>query len=163
MSATGCHFCLGCGDATEVPLSQHTPVREPSPTPPLELADVLRIDAEVRLEGDARIDPRRYVDEAAPGPDGAVERRELVVVVRDDLAEVLPDDVGVLLHRGVRVAEDDALRGQVLADLVVDRATVVLGADAAEVLALRLRDPELLERVLDVGGQVLPLALRLPL
>jgi hypothetical protein len=129
----------------------------------LELSDVPCVDAEVRLERDPRVDPRRDVDEATARPDRAVEGCELVVVVGDDLPEVLADDLGVLFDRRVGVAEDDALRGEVLADLVVDGAAVVLRAHAAEVLAFRLRNAELFEGVLDVGRQVLPLSLRLSL
>src|SRR5208282_6319208 len=130
---------------------------------PLELADVPRVDAEVRLERDASVDPGRHVDEAPARPDGAVESRKLVVVVRHDLPEVLPENVRVLLQSGVRVAEDDALGREVLADLVVDRPAVVLSTHPSEELALRLGDPELIEGVLDVRGEVLPAPLGLPL
>ena len=57
---------------------------------------------------------------------------------------------------GVHVEEDDALRLEVGLELVVDDLGLVLGADTGEVLLLRLGDPELVPRVLDVGGQVLP-------
>ena len=58
----------------------------------LELAHVLRVDAEVGLE--RHLDPhaRRHVDERAARPDGGVQRRELVVVLRDDRPDVLLDD-----------------------------------------------------------------------
>jgi hypothetical protein len=62
----------------------------------------------------------------------------------------------VLPERRVGVEEDDALGGQVLLELVVDDLRLVLRSDAGKVLLLRLRDAELVPRVLDVGGQVLP-------
>ena len=56
----------------------------------------------------------------------------------------------------VHVEEDHALLLEVLLELVVDDLGLVLRADAGEVLLLRLRDPELVPGVLDVGRQVLP-------
>ena len=86
-----------------------------------------------------------------------VERGELVVVGRDDLAEVLLDELGVLPQRGVHVAEDDALALEVLAVAVEDDLGLVLGGDAGEVLALGLGDAQLLVGVLDRVGQLVPL------
>jgi hypothetical protein len=123
----------------------------------LELAHVLRVDAEVGLERQVDVDARRHVDERAARPDGRVERRELVVVLRDDRAHVLADDVLVLAERRVHVEEEHATAGELLLELVVDDLGFVLGTDAGEVLLLRLRDSELVPRVLDVRGQVLPL------
>src|SRR5207244_6174099 len=45
---------------------------------------------------------------------------------------------------------------ELLADRVVDDLGVVLGADAGEELALRLRDAKALERRLDLRGDVVP-------
>ena len=101
--------------------------------------------------------PGRHVDERATRPDRRVERRELVVVRRDDRAHVLLDDVLVLTERRVHVEEDDALALEILLQLVVDDLGLVLGADAGEVLLLRLRDAELVPGVEDLGRQVLPL------
>ena len=122
----------------------------------LELAHVLRVDAEVGLE--RHLDPhsRRHVDERPARPDRGVERRELVVVLRDDRAHVLLDDVLVLAERGIHVEEDHALRLEIGLELVVHDLGLVLRADAGEVLLLRLRDPELVPRVEDLGRQVLP-------
>ncbi len=122
----------------------------------LELAHVLRVDAEVGLQRHLDLDARRDVDERAARPDRGVERGQLVVVGRDDRGEVLADDVLVLTERGVHVHEDHALGGELLVDLVVDGLRLVLGADAGEELALGLGDPELVERVLDVLGNVVP-------
>ena len=73
-------------------------------------------------------------------PHRRVEGGELVVVGRDDRPEVLADDVGVLAHRGVHVAEEDALGLEVLAVAVEDDLGLVLGGDAGQVLALGLGD-----------------------
>jgi hypothetical protein len=62
----------------------------------------------------------------------------------------------VLAEAAVHVEEEHALLLEVLLKLVVDDLGLVLGADAGEVLLLRLRNPELVPRVLDVGRQVLP-------
>ena len=118
----------------------------------LELAHVLRVDAEVGLERHLDPNARRDVDERAARPDGGVQRRELVVVLRDDRAHVLLDDVLVLAQARVHVEEEHALRLEVGLELVVHDLGLVLRADAGEVLLLRLRDPELVPGVLDVGA-----------
>ena len=123
---------------------------------PLELAHVLGVDAEVRLQRHLDVHARRHVDEGASRPDGRVERRELVVVLRDDRAEVLLEEILVLAQRRVGVEEDHALLLEILLELVVDDLRLVLRADAGEVLLLGLRDAELVPRVEDVGGQILP-------
>src|SRR5215218_6313726 len=110
---------------------------------PLELAHVLGVDPEVGLQGHLDVHARRHVDERAARPDGAVERRELVVVGGDDRREVLAHEVLVLAQAGVHVHEHDALLLEVLAHLVVDDLGLVLGADAREELALGLGDAEL--------------------
>ena len=124
---------------------------------PLELAHVLGVDPEVGLQRHLHLHAGRDVDERATRPHGRVEGGELVVVGRDDLAEPLAHDVGVLAHGGVHVAEEDALGLEVLAVAVEDDLGLVLRGHAGEVLALGLGDPELLVRVLDGVGQVLPL------
>ena len=62
----------------------------------------------------------------------------------------------MLAQAGVHVLEDHALLLEVLADLVVDDLRLVLRADAGEVLPLGLGDAELVERVLDVVGDLVP-------
>lgn len=98
---------------------------------PLELTHVLRVDTEVGLERDVHVDALGHVDERAAGPHGRVQRGELVVTDGDDGAEVLLEELRVLLQRGVGVHEDDTLRLQLLVDLVVDDLGLVLRGDAA--------------------------------
>ena len=64
----------------------------------------------------------------------------------------------MLAQGGVHVGEDHALRLELLVDLVVDDLGLVLGADAGEELALRLGDAEPVEGVLDVLGDLAPVA-----
>src|SRR5581483_6713813 len=125
---------------------------------PLELPHVLRVDPEVGLERHLDLDARGDVNERAAGPDGGVERRELVVVGRDDRGPVLAHDVLVLAKGRVHVGEDHALLLESLVDLVIDDLGLVLGADAGEELALRLGDSQPIEGVLDVLGNLVPAA-----
>ena len=125
---------------------------------PLELAHVLRVDPEVGLQRHVDLHALRDVDEGAARPHGRVERSELVVVGRDDRRPVLADEVLVLAQRGVHVGEDHALGLELLVDLVVDDLGLVLGADAGEELALGLGDAEAVEGVLDVLGDLGPVA-----
>src|SRR3954451_16140362 len=60
---------------------------------PLELAHVLRVDAEVGLQRHLDVDARWDVDDRAARPHGAVERGELVVVRLDERGEVLAHEV----------------------------------------------------------------------
>src|SRR5215207_2827030 len=123
---------------------------------PLELAHVLRVDAEVRLKRDIYANARRDVHERASRPHGRVQRRELVVVRRDDRPEVLLDDVLVLAQSRVHVQEDDALLFELLLQGVVDDLGLVLRPDTCQALPLGLRDAELLECVLYVVGHIIP-------
>src|SRR5215207_9021407 len=123
---------------------------------PLELAHVLRVDAEVRLKRDIYANARRDVHERAARPHGRVQRRELVVVRRDDGTEVLLDDVLVLAQSRVHIQEDDALLFELLLQGVVDDLGLVLRPDTGQTLPLGLRYAELLEGVLYVVGHIVP-------
>src|SRR5215204_197623 len=123
---------------------------------PLELAHVLRVDPEVRLKRDIHANAGRDVHERAARPHGRVQRREFVVVRRDDGPEVLLDDVLVLAQSRVHVQEDDALLFELLLQGMVDDLGLVLRPDACQALPLGLRDAELLEGVLYVVGHIVP-------
>jgi hypothetical protein len=60
------------------------------------------------------------------------------------------------VERLVGAHEHHADLAQLLADRVIDHLGVVLGADAGEELALRLRDAQLVERLLDLVRDVVP-------
>ena len=124
---------------------------------PLELAHVLRVDAEVGLQRHVHLHAGRHVDEGAARPHGRVQGGELVVVRGDELAEPLAHQFRVVAHGGVHVAEVDALGLEVLAVAVEDDLRLVLSGHPGQVLALGLGDPELLVRALDGVGQVFPL------
>ena len=121
-------------------------------------APCFRVDAEIRLQRNVDLHPRGYVDEASAAPNRAVERRELVVAVRDDRAEILAHDVRVLAQAGIHVEKDHALALKVLADAVIHDFGVVLGAHAGQELALGFGNAQAVERVLDVVRNVFPVA-----
>ena len=125
----------------------------------LELAGALRVEAEVGLQRVGDLDTLGDVDKGSARPDRVVQRRELVVAGRDQMAEVLAHDGLVLrvervLDRGV----DDALLGHLILHVVIDDLGVVLGADAGQAVTLGLRDAQALEGVLDVVGHIVPVA-----
>ena len=117
---------------------------------------VLAVDAEVRLERQGHVHALGHVHERAAGPHRAVEGAELVVLGRHDRAEVLPEDVRVLLERLVGAHEHDAQLGQLLLDGVIHDLGVVLRPDARQELALGLGDAQPLERLLDLVRHVVP-------
>ena len=123
----------------------------------LELPHILGVNAEVGLQGDLHVHTGGHVDEGAAGPHGRVEGGELIVTGGDDAAEVLAHELGILAHGGVGIDEDDALLGEVLADLLVDDLGLVLGGDPGhQALALGLGDADAVVGGPDVLGQVVP-------
>ena len=63
----------------------------------------------------------------------------------------------VLAKTRVHVEEEHALGLEICLELVVHDLGLVLGTDSGEVLLLGFRDAELVPRVEDLGGEVLPL------
>ncbi len=112
----------------------------------LELAGVGRVDAEVGRQLHRAAHALGDVDERAVGEDRRVQGGEEVVGVRDDRAQVLADQFGVLPHRLGERAEDDAHLGQFLLegrghrDAVEDR----VDRDAGEHFLLLERNAQLL-------------------
>ena len=128
----------------------------------LELARAGGIQAEVGLQGNVHMHARRDVDEGTAAPHSAVQRRKLVVRGGHALHEVLLHHVGVGAGQGaLHIGVDDALRGDLLLDVVVNDLGVVLCADARQARALGLRNAQTLKRVLDVIGHFAPLAAHL--
>ena len=123
----------------------------------LEGALVGALHAEVGLQRQVDLHVLGHVEERAAGPDRAVQRRELVVLRRHALVhEVLAHEVLVLGDRRVHRAEDDALVRVLLLEPLVERLLAPHAHHAGEVLALRLRDAELLEGVLLLVRDVVP-------
>jgi len=117
----------------------------------LELAHPLGVHPEVRLNRHVDSGVFGDVDERAAGPDGTVERGELVVARGDALRhEVLADEFFVLLDRLIHVTEDDALLLPALLHVLVDNLRFVLRADAGEGVFLGFGDAQLVEGVFDV-------------
>ncbi len=63
----------------------------------------------------------------------------------------------VLLNGLVHVTEDDAFLFPLLLHVLVDDLGLVLRADTRQCFLLGFRDPELVEGILDLVGQVLPI------
>ena len=122
-----------------------------------ELTHVLGVDAEVSLQRNVHVDTLWHVDERSTGPDSGVQCGELVVACWNDGAEVLLEDLRVLLQCGIGVKEDYSLFLQVLADLVVDNLRLVLSCNTCnEALLLGLRNTQLVVGILDVFWEILP-------
>ena len=105
-----------------------------------------RVDAEVGGQLHRAAHALRHVDERAVGEHRRVERREEVVGVGHDGAEVLLDQLRMVLHRFGEGAEDHAGRRQALLERGGDRDAVEHGIDrhAGEPRALVQRHAELL-------------------
>ena len=74
-----------------------------------------------------------------------------MVVGCHELHKVVLYHIGIFTGQGTfHIGVDHALLCDLLADIVVDELGVVLGTDACERGALRLRDPELFKGILDL-------------
>ena len=125
----------------------------------LELARAGGVQAEVGLQRDLHMHPGGHIHEGATAPHRAVQGREFVVGGRDQLHEVALHHVGIGTVQGTfDVGVDDALRGDLSLDVVVDHLGVILRADTGQRSSLGLRDAQTLEGVLDVLGNFAPLA-----
>ncbi len=126
----------------------------------LKLPCALGVEPEVRLKRDGHLHALGHVHKRAAGPHRAVERGKLMVARGDELHKILLNHVGVLAFKGaLHVGIDDALRSDLVADIVIDKLRVILRADAGERLALCLRDAKALKRVLYILGHVVPVVL----
>ena len=122
----------------------------------LELAHVFGVDPEIGLQRHVNLDALGNVDERPAAPDRRVQGGELVVLDRDHRGEVLLHQVGIFANRRVGVDEDDALFLQVFTQAVVDNLGLILGPDARQKLAFGFGNAQLVERVLDLGRNVVP-------
>jgi hypothetical protein len=122
----------------------------------LELTYVLRIDTEVGLQGDFHAHALWYIDKAATTPHRAVERGEFIIRRRNNGAEVLFDDVGILAQRCIHVGEDHAQFLKVFAYLVVDRFTLVLRRHARQVVLFSLWNTQPIKGVLNFCWDITP-------
>ena len=128
----------------------------------LKLAGALGIQAEVGLQGNGEVYALGHVHERAAGPHRAVERRELVIVGRHELHEVLAHHVGIFaLYGALHISVNHALGRHGILDVVIDKLGVVLRTHTGEGFSLRLRDAKALEGLLDVLRHVLPVVAHL--
>ena len=87
---------------------------------------------------------------------------KFVVMRSHELHEVFFYHIGVFAGQGaLHICVDDALLRNFLADVVVDELGVILGTDACERGALRLRDPELFKGILNLLRDLGPVPLHL--
>ena len=113
---------------------------------PLELADIRRIQPEIRLKREIDLDALGDVNERTARPDGAVQRCEFIITIRDDRPEKLPEKIGVLSKAVFDTEEDNALLFEKGQNTMIDHLGFVLRPNAGEELLLRFGDPEPVER-----------------
>ena len=123
---------------------------------PLELAHILRVDAEIGLQGKVDLHSRRDVNEGAARPNGRVECRELVVVWRNDGAEILAQQIRMIAQGRVGVGEDHSLLAEIFFQRAVHDLALELGFDAGQELLLGLGNAQFLERFLDLLRHLVP-------
>ena len=127
-----------------------------------ELPRVFGIDAEIGRKLHRAAHAFGHVDEGAVREDRAIQRREVVVAHRHDLAEPLPDEVRIFADRFGDREEDHARAQQFGAEAGGDADGIehcidrnLLGAlDACQHFLLAQRDAELVIDALDLGIEV---------
>ena len=95
-----------------------------------ELAHIFRVDTKVSLKWNVHLHARRNPDERAAAPNRAVQCGKFVVVGGDDRAEILLDQLRMLLESAIHVQENDALILEFLLQGVIDDFGFVLGRDS---------------------------------
>ena len=120
---------------------------------PLELAGAGGIDPEVGRQLHRAAHALGHVDEAAVREDGRIERREVVVALRHDRAQIFAHQLRMLADRLGDRAEDDAELAQLRAEGGGDRDAVehVVDRDAGQDLLLTDRDAQLVVGLADLG------------
>ena len=120
---------------------------------PLKLAGVHGVDAEVGAQLHGAAHALGHIDKAAVAEDGAVQRRIVVVAVGHHGAQILLDELGVVVDGFADAAEDDAMLGELLLEAGEDRDGVENGVDGhvGQHLLLLQRDAELFVGRQDFG------------
>ena len=130
----------------------------------LELSGAFGVQTEIGLQRDLHMHALGDIDKRTAAPYRAVQRRELVIGRRHKLHEVFFHHV--LIFAGYRVLEadiDNALVGDFLLQVMVDKLGIVLRADAGKRLSLRLRNTQLVKSVLDFLRDIFPVSLHIRL
>src|SRR4026208_1391462 len=129
----------------------------------LELPGIGGIDPEVRGQLDWALYALRDVHEGAVAEHGRVESSEEVAAGRNHRAQILLDQLRMLLRRLTERAEDDAHLGELLLVRGPDRDAIEdrVHRDTGQGLLLRPRDPELLVGLEELGVHLVQTAQRL--
>src|SRR5215469_3467591 len=122
----------------------------------LELAHILRIDAEVGLQRDLHPHALRHIHETAAAPDSAVQRGKLVVRWRNDCPEVFLHEVGIQAQGRIHIGKDNAYLLKVFAHLVIDSLTLVLISHTCQELALGLGNAQAIKRIFNLSRNFVP-------
>ena len=103
------------------------------------------------------MDALGHVHKGAARPHRAVQRRELMVMGRYQLHEVLAHHVGIFaLQSALHVGIHHALGGHGVLHIVIHQLGVVLGSHTGQRLPLGLGNTQPLEGLLDILRHVLP-------
>ena len=95
------------------------------------------------------MDALRYIDEGSSRPDRRIESRELVVGIRNDLAEIFFEDLRILFETGIGIKEDHALFNDFVQHLVIDDFRFILRRYTGKILGFRFRDTKAVKGILD--------------
>ncbi|CDE94069.1 unknown [Acidaminococcus sp. CAG:542] len=114
------------------------------------------VQPEIALEGNGHVHPFRHVHKGSAGPYCPMEGGELVVRGRNQLHEMLPDNVFIFFHSRIEVGVDDTLLYQFVLDAVVHHFGVILGSHPGQGGLFRFRDSQTVKGVLDVFRQIVP-------
>src|SRR5208337_3743091 len=120
------------------------------------LAEIFRIDTEIRLQRMLYLHSGRDIDKAAAAEHCAVQSTELIITGRDDPAEPFSEKIRSLLE-GVRAThKDHSLIRNCLFDVRIDRLAIKLSFNPGEELPFALGNAEALERLFYPLGNVIP-------
>ena len=86
----------------------------------LELAHVLRINPEVSLQRNLNMHTRRHINKRPARPNRRIQGGELIITRRNDRAEILLEELRVLLQSSVRIHENDTLSLKIGVDRVIN-------------------------------------------
>ena len=91
----------------------------------LELPDISGIQAEIRLQGQVHLDALGYIDERTTRPDCAVQCGKLVILDRDDGAEIFAEEIRMFAQSVFDRQENNTLLFEVFQKGVVDHLRIM--------------------------------------
>ena len=116
------------------------------------------IETEIGLQRNVHLNPLGHVDERAARPDRTVQCSKFMCLRRHKRHKVPLNNIAVLLECRLHIRVDDPLLYERLLNRVIDHLGVVLCSDACERGLLRLGNPQTVKRILDVLGNLIPVA-----